>query len=203
MKKIRTRYAPSPTGHLHIGGARTALFAFLYAKHFNGDFIVRTEDTDIKRNVESGEDSQLNNLIWLGIIPDESPRNPVAKYGKYRQSEKLNRYNKIIDKMIIDGFAYKAYDSSEELTAQRDAQKANDIFSFRYDANALDISDEEKQRRDISGEYSIRLKLPVDKWYSWNDLVRGKISVNTKDIGDFVIRKQDGFPTYNFAVVVD
>ena len=203
MKKIRTRYAPSPTGQLHIGGARTALFAYLYAKHFDGDFIVRTEDTDIKRNIKGGEDSQLDNLIWLGIIPDESPRNPVAKYGKYRQSEKLERYNQIIDKMITDGSAYKAYDSSEELIAQRDTQKANDIFSFRYDANALDITDEEKQRRDDHGEYSIRLKLPVDKWYSWNDLVRGKISVNTKDIGDFVIRKQDGFPTYNFAVVVD
>ena len=203
MKKIRTRYAPSPTGYLHIGGARTALFAYLYAKHFDGDFIVRTEDTDIKRNVEGGEDSQLDNLIWLGIIPDESPRNPIAKYGKYRQSEKLERYNEIIDKMLEDGHAYKAYDSSEELTAQREAQSAKGIFSFRYDAKALSITDEEKQRRDDAGEYSIRLKLPEDKWYTWKDLVRGKISVNTKDIGDFVIRKQDGYPTYNFAVVVD
>ena len=203
MKKIRTRYAPSPTGYLHIGGARTALFAYLYAKHFNGDFIVRTEDTDIKRNVVGGEDSQLDNLIWLGIIPDESPRNPVAKYGKYRQSEKLERYNKIIEQLLKEGKVYKAYDSSEELAAQREAQAAKGIFSFRYDANALTISDKEKQKRDDAREYSIRLKLPEDKWYVWKDMVRGKISVNTKDIGDFVIKKKDGYPTYNFAVVVD
>ncbi|MFL1073761.1 glutamate--tRNA ligase family protein, partial [Mycoplasmopsis synoviae] len=91
-RKIRTRYDPSPTGFLHIGGARTALFCYLFAKHFNGDFIFTLEDTDVKRNVEGGEASQLDNLAWLGIIPDESPLKPNLKYGKYRQSEKLDRY---------------------------------------------------------------------------------------------------------------
>ncbi len=203
MKRTRTRYAPSPTGHLHIGGARTALFSFLYAKHFDGDFIIRIEDTDISRNIEGGEDSQIDNLAWLGIVADESPRNPIEKYGKYRQSEKLERYNKIIEQLLEEGHAYKAYDSSEELTAQRADQESKGIHSFRYDRAALKISEEEITKRDEAGAYTIRLKLQEDKWYSWKDIVRGKISVNTTDVGDFVIKKQDGFPTYNFAVVVD
>ena len=203
MKNIRTRYAPSPTGYLHIGGARTALFAYLYAKHFDGDFIVRIEDTDIARNVADGEASQLENLEWLGIIPDESPVKPVAKYGKYRQSEKLDRYNLLIDQLLEEGKAYKAFDSSDELTAQRDEQEKAGIPSFRFKKEWLKISDEEIARRDEAGEYTIRLALPADKWYGWKDIVRGKIAVNTKDIGDFVIRKTNGYPTYNFAVVVD
>ncbi|CAM9108918.1 glutamate--tRNA ligase [Mycoplasma marinum] len=203
MKKIRTRYAPSPTGFLHIGGARTALFSYLFAKHFDGEFALRIEDTDVKRNVEGGEQSQLDNLAWLGIVPDDSPRNPKSEYGPYRQSEKLDRYNKIIDELLEKGHAYKAYDSSEELNLQRAEQEKNGNFSFRYDREWLNLNDEETSRRDKAGEYSVRIALPKDKWYSWKDIVRGKVSVNTKDIGDYVIRKQDGYPTYNFAVVVD
>ena len=203
MKKIRTRYAPSPTGYLHIGGARTALFAYLYAKHFNGDFIVRIEDTDVKRNQEDGERSQLENLKWLGIIPDESPEMPNPKYGKYRQSEKIARYKEIINLLIKEGHAYKAYDNVKELEQQKSEQEAKGIFSFRYDPNWLSISDQEKQKREENGQYTIRLKLPKNKKYAWNDIVRGDIEVNTDDIGDFVILKQDGFPTYNFAVVID
>ena len=203
MKRIRTRYAPSPTGFLHIGGARTALFSYLYAKHNNGDFIVRTEDTDIARNIEGGEDSQLDNLEWLGIVVDESARNPKEEYGKYRQSEKLDRYNEIIEKMLDEGFAYKAFDSSEELTKQRAEQEDSGVYSFRYNKNWLNLSREEIDRRDKAGEYSIRVALPVNKEYKWNDIVRGEIVVNTNDIGDYVIKKQDGYPTYNFAVVVD
>ena len=203
MKEIRTRYAPSPTGYLHIGGARTALFNFLFAKHNNGKFIFRLEDTDVSRNVEGGEASQLDNLAWLGIIPDESPLKPNNKYGKYRQSEKLERYNEIIEQMIRDGNAYIAYDTSEELEKQRNEQEAKGITSFRYDRNWLKISDEEKKKRFDNNEYSIRVSLPKNKDYAWDDLVRGKISVNTDEIGDWVIRKSDGFPTYNFAVVID
>lgn len=203
MKKVRTRYAPSPTGYLHIGGARTALFSYLFAKHQNGDFIVRIEDTDVARNVENGEESQLKNLAWLGIIPDESPVNPNSKYGKYRQSEKLERYNELINYLIDKELAYKAYDTSEELELQRKEQESKGIFSFRYDKNWLKISEEEKNKRDANGEYSVRILLKKNKEYSWEDIVRGKISVNSDDIGDWVIRKSDGFPTYNFAVVVD
>ena len=203
MKKVRTRYAPSPTGYLHIGGARSALFGYLYAKHNNGTFIVRTEDTDYARNVEGGEASQLDNLEWLGIVPDESPLKPVAKYGKYRQSEKLDRYQEVLETLVKNNKAYKAYDSSEELTAQREEQLKAGKYSFRYDKNWLKISDEEKKNRDEKKEYSYRLALEEDKDYAWEDIVRGNISVNTKDIGDFVIMKSDGYPTYNFAVVVD
>lgn len=203
MKRIRSRYAPSPTGFLHIGGARTALFAYLFAKHLGGDFVLRIEDTDVERNVEGGEDSQIDNLEWLGVIPDESPRKPIEKYGKYRQSEKLNRYNEIIDILLQNGGAYKAYDSSEELDAQRKEQEARGIFSFRYDKNWLKINQDEIAKRDKEGKYTIRLALKKNHDYTWNDLVRGPITVNTNDIGDYVIRKQDGYPTYNFAVVVD
>ncbi|MGX9372685.1 glutamate--tRNA ligase [Mycoplasma sp. 3398] len=203
MKTIRTRYAPSPTGYLHIGGARTALFNYLFAKHFNGTFIFRLEDTDVARNVEGGEESQLENLAWLGIIPDESPLKPNKKYGNYRQSEKLAIYRDIANKLIAKGFAYKAYDNSQELAQQHKEQEEAKIASFRYDPNWLKISDEEKKRRDENNEYSIRLRLKKNTIYGWSDLVRGWIEVNSDDIGDFVIIKSDGYPTYNFAVVVD
>ncbi|AWX42491.1 Glutamate--tRNA ligase [Metamycoplasma cloacale] len=203
MNKIRTRYAPSPTGYLHIGGARTALFCYLFAKHFNGDFIFRLEDTDVERNVVGGEESQLNNLAWLGIIPDESPLKPNPLCGKYRQSEKLDVYHELIDQLIASGHAYKAYENTDELALQHQEQENQGVASFRYDPNWLKISDEEKKRREEAKEYSVRLRLPKNKVYAWNDIVRGEIAVNSDDIGDFVILKSDGYPTYNFAVVVD
>ncbi|UOE63454.1 glutamate--tRNA ligase [Mycoplasmopsis bovis] len=203
MNKVRTRYAPSPTGYLHIGGARTALFCYLFAKHYNGSFVFRLEDTDVKRNVADGERSQLENLKWLGIVPDESPLNPNEKYGKYRQSEKLDRYREIANELVQKGFAYKAYDTSEELEMQHSEAEKNGIASFRYDKNWLKISEEEKTRRENAGEYSIRFCMPKDTTYEWDDIVRGKISFNSNDIGDWVIQKSDGYPTYNFAVVVD
>ncbi|MGL6125147.1 MAG: glutamate--tRNA ligase [Metamycoplasmataceae bacterium] len=203
MKFVRTRYAPSPTGYLHIGGARTALFGYLFAKHNNGKFILRIEDTDFSRSVPNGEESQLDNLKWLGIIPDESPINPNEKYGKYRQSEKIDVYNKYINKLIEDKKAYKAYDTSEELAKQKEEQEKLGNFSFRYDRNWLKISTDEERKRDNNGDYVIRISLPKNKEYKWNDLVRGDISVNSDEIGDWVIKKSDGFPTYNFAVVID
>ncbi len=168
-----------------------------------GDFIVRIEDTDVERNVAGGEASQLDNLAWLGIVPDESPKSPKEQYGKYRQSEKLARYDQIAFELIASGKAYKAYDTSEELDLQRQESEAKGIFSFRYDKTWLKISEEEKNRRDIAEEYTIRLALIPNNNYAWDDIVRGNISVNTNDIGDWVIRKQDGYPTYNFAVVID
>ncbi|WP_426461493.1 glutamate--tRNA ligase [Mycoplasma hafezii] len=202
-KKVRTRYAPSPTGYLHIGGARTALFCYLFAKHFNGDFIFRLEDTDVKRNVEGGEASQLDNLAWLGVIPDESPFKPNPSCGKYRQSEKLDRYKAVAQELLDKGYAYKAYDNTEELEKQREESDAKGIPSFRYDRNWLKISEEEKARRDAAGEYSIRLVMPKDVTLEWEDLVRGHIAYNSSDLGDWVIYKSDGYPTYNLAVVVD
>lgn len=199
MKKVRTRYAPSPTGYLHIGGARTALFNYLFAKHHQGKFIIRIEDTDTARNITDGEKSQLENLSWLNISFDESP----LTHKNYRQSEKLDRYNQLIDQLIDQNQAYKAYDTPEELEQQRQEQIDRKQFSFRYDRNWLIISDEEKAKRDQAGKFVIRLAMKPNTVYSWEDMVRGKIEVNTNDIGDWVIRKQNGYPTYNFAVVVD
>ncbi|WP_025755118.1 glutamate--tRNA ligase [Mycoplasmopsis cricetuli] len=203
MNKIRTRYAPSPTGYLHIGGARTALFNYLFAKHFNGEFIFRLEDTDVKRNVENGEKSQLENLEWLGIIPDESPLKPNLKYGKYRQSEKLSRYYEVVNWLLEKGFAYKAYDTSEELELQKKESDEKGISSFKYNQNWLKISPDEQLKREQLKQYSIRLKMPKNVNLSWNDIVRGEIHFNSSEIADWVILKSDGFPTYNFAVVVD
>ncbi|UUM19945.1 MULTISPECIES: glutamate--tRNA ligase [unclassified Mycoplasma] len=203
MKKIRTRYAPSPTGYLHIGGARTALFNYLFAKHFNGDFIFRLEDTDVKRNVQGGEESQLNNLQWLGIVPDESPIKPNHKYVAYRQSEKLNRYKEIAQLLIDKGLAYKAYDTAQELDQQKEESDKKGFASFRYNSQWLQISEQEKQAREAAGQYSIRLKMPKNQKLAWNDIVRGLIEFDSNEIADWVIFKSDGYPTYNFAVVVD
>lgn len=200
--KIRTRYAPSPTGFLHIGGARTALFNYLFAKHHNGDFILRIEDSDNLRNIANGEKSQIENLLWLGITPDEKPGS-ITEFGPYRQSEKLTRYQKLAENLVKKGFAYYAFDNQEELGLQRKSQIEKGIFSFRYDANWLKISEEEKEKRYKNRQFVIRFKVNKNKNYCWNDLVRGNICFEGSSISDWVIIKSDGFPTYNFAVVVD
>lgn len=201
MKKIRVRYAPSPTGHLHIGGARTALFNYLYAKHHNGDFIFRLEDTDIERNIEKGEESQLDNLSWLGVIPDESPLNPNPKYAPYRQMERLEIYNEIVERLKELGHAYECYCTAEELQAERERQEALGLAPM-YNRNLIskEIQDE---RKKAGIQPSIRLRVPENKIYSFDDLIRGHVSFESKDIGDWVIVKSNGIPTYNFAVVVD
>ncbi len=195
-KKVRVRYAPSPTGHLHIGGARTALFNFLFAKHNNGDFIVRIEDTDIKRNIENGDKSQINNLEWLNIIADESPIRPNKKYAPYNQMNRLDIYEKYVNILLEKGHAYKCFCTSEELEKEKEAQEKRGIKSFRYSKKCLTKQDQNKP-------YSIRIKIPENKTYSWDDLVRGKVSIESEDIGDYVIVKTNKIPTYNFAVVVD
>ncbi|MBG0730906.1 glutamate--tRNA ligase [Mycoplasma sp. 'Moose RK'] len=200
--KIRTRYAPSPTGFLHIGGARTALFNYLFAKHYNGDFVLRIEDSDVQRNIVEGERSQIENLLWLGIIPDEKPGS-ITEYGPYRQSEKLERYQKLAQKLVEKGFAYYAFDNSDELELQRKQQSEQGIFSFRYDPKWLKISEKEKKKRLENKEFVIRFRMDPVKKYCWNDLVRGEICFDSSSISDWVILKSDGFPTYNFAVVVD
>ena len=114
-EKVRVRYAPSPTGYLHIGGARSALFNYLFAKKFHGNLVFRVEDTDIERNIEGGEESQYNDLKWLGIIPDESPYEPNEKYAPYRQMERLDIYRKYAEQLVAQGDAYYCYCTSEEL----------------------------------------------------------------------------------------
>lgn len=202
-KEVRVRYAPSPTGHLHIGGARTALFNYLFAKHNNGKFIFRLEDTDSKRNIEGGEASQLDNLIWLNIIPDESPTQPGA-YGPYRQTQRLDIYQKYAEELIDRGLAYRCFCTNEELDEMRAEQEKAGIYSFRYDKRCSKLSKEEEAKLlDEGKEYSIRFNVNADTTYKWNDIVRKEVSFEGKDISDWVIIKSNGIATYNFAVAVD
>lgn len=200
--KVRTRYAPSPTGFFHIGGARTALFNYLYAKHCNGDFIVRIEDTDIERNVEGGIDSQLNNLTWLKIPYDESIKNP-GKFGPYIQSQKLERYRELANKLLQEGKAYYCFCSKEELDLQREiAMKQG--HTPKYSRKCLYLSKEEiKEKLNQNIPHVIRLKMHDNENIEWDDLIRGHMSVPTSALTDPVILKSNGIPMYNFAVVVD
>jgi glutamyl-tRNA synthetase len=165
MKRVRVRYAPSPTGLLHIGNARSALFNYLFARHFEGDFIVRIEDTDTARNVVGGEASQLDNLKWLGLSWDESV-DIGGKYGPYRQLERLDLYQKYAEILLEKGLAYKDY-------------------------------------KENSTKFAIRFKVPENVDYAFNDIVRGELKFHSKDVEDWIIMKDSGIPTYNFAVVVD
>jgi nondiscriminating glutamyl-tRNA synthetase len=202
-KPVRVRYAPSPTGFLHIGGARTALFNYLYAKHHNGTFVVRIEDTDIERNVEGGEASQLDNLRWLGIIPDESI-DIGGPYAPYRQMERLDIYKEHADKLLAEGHAYKCFCTSEELEASREAQKAKGVAAPTYDGKCRHLTAEEVAEKEAAGiPHTVRMRVPENVTYSFTDLVRGDVSFESKDIGDWVLVKANGIPTYNYAVVLD
>ena len=203
MERVRVRYAPSPTGHLHIGGARTALFNYLFAKHHNGDFIFRLEDTDVARNIEGGEASQLRNLEWLGIIPDESPFKPVEKYAPYRQMERLDIYKEYIDILLEKGYAYKCFCTPEELDVEHERQVASGIAPM-YNRKCANLTAEEVAANEAAGmPYTIRVRVPENKTYEFEDMIRSKVSFESKDIGDWVIQKANGIPTYNFAVVID
>ncbi len=204
---IRVRYAPSPTGHLHIGNARTAIFNYLFARHNKGKFIIRIEDTDTKRNVADGEKSQLDNLKWLGLDWDEGP-DIGGDYGPYRQSERRAIYDPLIKQLLDEGKAYYSYRTEEELQKDREAQKARgEMPHYEYEYEGM--SDEEKQQAIEQAKAKglkpvIRFRVPKDKVYAWDDMVKGKVSFNSDTIGgDFVIVKRDGMPTYNFAVVID
>lgn len=202
-KQVRVRYAPSPTGFLHIGGARTALFNYLYAKHHNGTFVVRIEDTDIERNVEGGEASQLDNLRWLGITPDESI-DIGGPYAPYRQMERLDIYKEHAERLLAEGKAYKCFCTSEELEASREVQKANGVAAPTYDGKCRHLTADEVAAKEAAGEaYTIRMRVPENVTYTFTDLVRGEVTFESKDIGDWVLVKANGIPTYNYAVVLD
>ncbi len=201
-KKVRVRYAPSPTGFLHIGNARTALFNYLFARHNDGEFVIRIEDTDLKRNVEDGEESQLRNLKWLGIDWDEGIDKP-GKYGPYRQSERKEIYDPLLEQLLEEGKAYKCYCTEEELEAERETQKARGEMP-RYGGKCRHLTDAERAEKEAEGlKPSIRFAVPENQTITFNDMVKGDVSFDTNGIGDFVIGKKDGMPTYNFAVAVD
>lgn len=199
---IRVRYAPSPTGHLHIGNARTALFNYLFARNRGGKFIIRIEDTDKKRNIEGGEQSQLKYLQWLGIDWDESV-DVGGEYGPYRQSERNHIYEKYNQELFEKGLAYKCYCTEEELEAEREEQAARNETPH-YSGKCRHLTKEQQEQFEKEGRQpSLRFKVPAGKIIAFEDMVKGQVSFESDGMGDFVIVKKDGTPTYNYAVVLD
>jgi glutamyl-tRNA synthetase len=195
MTKIRTRFAPSPTGFLHIGGLRTALFNYLFAKQNNGEFILRIEDTDQQRLVEGAAEALLETLDQLGLKPD----------GKVEhQSQRLNFYKKAADKLLKKNLAYPCFCSSERLDKLRQEQQANKQVP-KYDGHCRHLSKEEVEQRlkSVGDKHVIRFKIPEDKIVEAEDIVYGKISVKSADLDDFVLIKTDNYPTYHLANIVD
>ena len=199
--EVRVRYAPSPTGHLHIGNARAALFNYLFARHLGGKFIIRIEDTDQKRNIKGGEESQLNHLKWLGMDWDESV-DIGGEYGPYRQMERLDII-KNIQMTFLKGLAYKCYCTEEELEASREEQMAKGDTPV-YDGRCRHLTDEDRAALEAEGRKpNIRFLVPQDRTITFDDMVKGEVSFESSGFGDFVIVKKDGIPTYNYAVVID
>ena len=206
----RTRFAPSPTGPLHIGGLRTALFCYLHAKNNQGDFILRIEDTDQKRFVPSAEEYILESLSWCGITPDEGP-SFGGEYGPYRQSERSALYKPFVEQLLRDGYAYYAFDTSEELSTWRESMQKQGNASPKYSAstraylkNSLSLSDQEVNERIQRGDdYVVRFKTPVAGEVRFYDEIRGWIVFQCHELDDKVLMKSDGLPTYHLANVVD
>jgi len=198
---MRLRFAPSPTGYLHIGNARTALFNYLLAKKHQGRFILRIEDTDIARSKKEFEAGIIEDLRWLGLNWDEGP-DKGGNFGPYRQSERLKTYQEFAEKLLKENKAYHCYCTKEELD-QRNKELLARKESPRYDNRCRNLSDEQKKKYLEEGRKPvIRFKIP-EKTIEVNDLIRGKVSFDTKLMGDFIIMKSDGKPAFNFAVVVD
>jgi nondiscriminating glutamyl-tRNA synthetase len=200
--EVRVRYAPSPTGHLHIGNARTALFNYLFARSQGGKFIIRIEDTDKKRNIAGGEESQLKYLKWLGMDWDESV-DVGGEYGPYRQSERNDIYQTYYNQLLENGHAYKCYCTEAEIEAEREEQTERGETP-QYSGKCRNLTAEERASLESEGrEPSIRLVVPEGKTYTFDDMVKGSVSFESEGMGDWVIIKKDGTPTYNFAVTID
>lgn len=186
--EIRTRFAPSPTGYLHVGGARTALFAWLYARHHQGIFILRVEDTDVERSTEASTQAILDGMHWLGLDFDEGP---------FYQTHRLCRYRDVIQQFLKDGHAYRCYCSKERLEKLREVQMATGEKP-RYDGCCRELNSQ-----DETTPHVIRFKNPQTGVVVFDDMIRGRISVNNAELDDLIIARTDGVPTYNFCVVVD
>ncbi len=208
-RRVRVRFAPSPTGPLHMGGVRTALFNYLFAKKHNGDFLLRIEDTDQTRYVPGAEDYIVDSLKWCGIAIDEGAT-VGGDYGPYRQSERKAMYKQYAEQLIASGNAYYAFDTAEELDAIRkqfEEEKKNFIYNHETRGqlnNALNLSAEEVQQRLDNGEpYVVRFKMPVGEELQLDDEIRGRVVFATSNLDDKVLFKSDGMPTYHLANVVD
>ncbi|NLL61611.1 MAG: glutamate--tRNA ligase [Candidatus Atribacteria bacterium] len=200
-KSIRVRFAPSPTGYLHIGGARTALFNWLYTRHYNGTFVLRIEDTDLVRSTDEAVTAILDGMKWLGLDWDEGPEKG-GEYGPYFQTQRLNLYKPFVDRLLTSGEAYYCYCTPEELKTRRKKEMARGK-AYIYDRKCLNLSEAEKEKIKREGRKpSIRLKMP-DRKIIVQDLIKGKMEFDSKLFSDFVLVKSDGIPTYNFAVTID
>lgn len=210
QKPVRVRFAPSPTGPLHIGGVRTAFYNYLFAKKNNGTFILRIEDTDQLRYVQGAEQYIIESLKWCGIHYDEGP-DAGGKFTPYRQSERKSLYAQFADKLLESGKAYYAFDTPEDLDAMRERLKAEKSSSQQYDVttrglmkNSLTLDQKETQRRIADGDpYVIRIKIPENETIVVSDLIRGLVEVKSELLDDKVLFKSDGMPTYHLANIVD
>lgn len=212
-KRVRLRFAPSPTGGLHMGGVRTALFSYLYAKKHGGDFVLRIEDTDQTRYVEGAEQYIINSLKWCGIEPNEGVGFGDGPYSPYRQSERkeLGIYKKYADQLIASGHAYYAFDTAEELDEMRKRLEAAKVVAPQYNAvtrqnmrNSLTLpEDEVKKLIDSGTPHVVRLKVPRNEEIRFHDIIRGWVTVNSSQVDDKVLLKSDGMPTYHLAHIVD
>ena len=186
--KVRTRFAPSPTGYLHVGGARTALYSWLYAKHNQGEFVLRIEDTDLERSTPEATAAILEGMEWLNL---------AWEHGPYYQTKRFDRYNQVIDQMIEQGLAYRCYCSKERLENLRNSQEANKEKP-RYDRHCL-----HEHNHSANEPHVVRFKNPTEGSVVFEDAVRGRIEISNSELDDLIIRRTDGSPTYNFCVVVD
>ncbi len=211
MSNVRVRFAPSPTGPLHIGGVRTALFNYLFAKKHNGTFVLRIEDTDQNRYVANAEQYVLDALEWCGISPDETI-NKNEKFGPYRQSERKEIYQKYAQELIDSGNAYYAFDTAEDLDRERKGhEEKGKTFIYNWHnrekgrlVNSLVLTaDEVKNRIENGDKYVVRFKSPVDETLEMNDIIRGKITIDTNVLDDKILFKSDGMPTYHLANIID
>jgi glutamyl-tRNA synthetase len=193
MSKIRTRIAPSPTGFLHLGTARTALYSWAYARHFGGEFVLRIEDTDVARSTQDSVDQILASMKWLGLEYDEGP---------VYQMQRLDRYKAVVDQLIAEGKAYHCYSTPEELDAVREAKKARGEKAL-YDGTWRPAPGKTLPPVPEGVKPVVRFCNPPDGEVTWNDLVKGPITISNREIDDLIIVRTDGIPTYNFAVVVD
>jgi glutamyl-tRNA synthetase len=209
-RKVRVRFAPSPTGGLHLGGVRTVLYNYLFAKKHGGDFILRIEDTDQSRYVPGAEEYIFETLQWCGLQPDESTQHGGA-YGPYRQSERKESYRQYAEELVQKGFAYYAFDTAEELDQMRNRLRTTDNPSPQYDRNvrmqmrnSLVLSKEEVAALVEKGvPHVVRIKMPEGETVSFTDMIRGEVTFDTSVVDDKVLLKADGMPTYHLAVVVD
>jgi len=201
-KPVRVRFAPSPTGYPHVGNIRTALFAWLFARHYNGSFVVRIEDTDVARRVEGAVEAILDGLSWLGLDWDEGPE-VGGQYGPYFQSQRLELYHQAAERLVSQGNAYYCYCSPRRLEEMR-AEQVRRKQPPGYDRHCRDLSQEERAQKEAEGITPVvRFKTPLEGQTRFSDLIRGEVVFENKTIDDLVLLKSDGYPTYHLANVVD